>query len=129
MAECKIVGTPMEVNVKLSKEDSSPLEDEAKCRRLVGSLIYLCNTWLDINYATAVLSRFANKPWENHWRTRMQVLKYIAGTIDYNITYTKDNILTRFYDSDWAGDMDSRRSVIGYCFSLISKVVSWVSKK
>ena len=44
MAECKLVGTPMEVDVKLSIEDSSPLVDEAKYKRIVGNLIYLCNT-------------------------------------------------------------------------------------
>ena len=111
MAECKSVGTPMEVDVKLSTEDSSPLVDEAKYRRLVGSLIYLCNTRPDISFATGVLSRFSNKPQENHWRAGMQVLKYIKGTLDYGITYTKGNTLTGFCDSDWAGDVDSRRSV------------------
>ena len=59
----------------------------------------------------------------------MQVLKYIAGTTDYGITYTKGNTLTRLCDSDWAGDMDNRRSMLGYYFSLGSRVVSWVSKK
>ena len=58
MAECKLVGTPMEVDVKLSTEDLSPLVDKAKYRRLVGSLIYLCNTRPDISFATSVLSRF-----------------------------------------------------------------------
>ena len=44
MTNCKSVGTPMEINVKLSTEDSLPLIDEAKYTRLLGSLIYLCNT-------------------------------------------------------------------------------------
>ena len=61
--------------MKLSIEDSSPLVDEAKYRRLVGSLIYLCNTRLDISFATGILSKFSNNPQENHWRVRMQVLK------------------------------------------------------
>ena len=66
MAKCKSVGTLMEVNVKLSTEDSSPLVDEAKYRKLVGSLIYLCNTRPDINLVTGVLSKFSNKSQENH---------------------------------------------------------------
>ena len=40
MAECKIVGTPMEVNMKLLKEDSSSLVDKAKYRSPIGTLIY-----------------------------------------------------------------------------------------
>ena len=59
----------------------------------------------------------------------MRVLKYIKGTLEYGITYTKGNTLTRLCDSDWVGDVDSKRSVIGYYFSLGSGVVSWVSTK
>ena len=29
----------------------------------------------------------------------------------------------------WAGNVDSKRSMIAYCFSLGSRVVLWVSKK
>ena len=68
MVECKIVGTPMEVDMKILKEDSSPLADEVKYRRLVGSLIYLCNTRPNISFATGILSRFSNALPENHWR-------------------------------------------------------------
>ena len=59
----------------------------------------------------------------------MRVLKYIKGMLEYGITYTKGNTLARFCDLDWVGDVDSRRSVSGYCFLLGSGVVSWVSKK
>ncbi|MCO5556773.1 hypothetical protein L7F22_010325 [Adiantum nelumboides] len=125
------VSTPFEVNAKLSREDASPLVDAELHRRLVGGLIYLCNTRPDICEATGVLSRFSNKPHENHRHAGKRVLRYIAGTLDYGITYTRggDSTLVGFCDSDWAGDIDGRRSVIGYCFSLGSGVISWISKK
>ena len=81
MVECKAVGTPMEVDIKLSREDSSPLVDKGKYRRLVGSLIYLCNTRPDINFAIGVPSKFSKKPQENHWNARMKVVKYIEGNL------------------------------------------------
>ena len=46
-----------------------------------------------------------------------------------DITYTTGKDLIDFCDSDWARDMDSTRSMIGYCLSLGSRIVSWVSKK
>ncbi|MCO5605159.1 hypothetical protein L7F22_059339 [Adiantum nelumboides] len=78
-----------------------------------------------------VLSRFSNKPHENHWHASKRVLRYIAGTLDYGITYTRggDSTLVGFCDSDWARDIDGRRSVTGYCFSLRCGVISWISKK
>lgn len=131
MSECKVVSTPFEVNAKLSNKDSSPVVDVELYRRPVGGLIYLCNTRPDICEATGVLSRFSNKPHENHWHAGKRVLRYIAGTLDYGITYTRggDSNLVGFCDSDWAGDIDGRRSVTGYCFSLGSGVISWISKK
>ena len=62
MTECKDVVSPMEVNGKLSVEDASPLVDIREYRKLLGSLIFLCNTRPDINFAVAVLSRFSNQP-------------------------------------------------------------------
>ena len=33
-----------------------------------------------------------------------------------------------FFDADWAGDLDQRRSTSGYVFSLFGDSVSWMSK-
>ena len=95
----------------------------------MGSLIFLCNTRPDISFAIGVLSRFSNKPRENHWNAGMRILRYIRGTQEYGINYSTGKTLTGFCDSDWAGDVDSRRSVTGYCFTLGSGCISWISKK
>lgn len=129
MTDCKSVTTPMEVGLKLSTEDISQPVDETLFRKLVGSLIYLCNTRPDINFAVGVISRFANNPRTNHWNAGMRILRYICGTMDYGITYDVGNTLIGFCDSDWAGDADTRRSVTGFCFCLGSGCVSWSSKK
>ena len=129
MTECKTFGMPMEVELKLSTEDASPLVDERLYRKLVGSLIFLCNTRPDINYSVGVLSRFSNKPRENHWNVGMRILRYLKGTQGYGINYNTGKTLIGFCDSNWAGDVDSRRSVTGYCFTLGSGCISWISKK
>ena len=59
----------------------------------------------------------------------MCVLKYVKGTLEYGITYRARKTLAGYCDSYWAGDCDSRKSVSGYCFSLGSRVFSWISKK
>ena len=100
-------------------------------RQMVGSLNYLTTTRPDISYSVSVLSQFMAKPHESHWNAAKAVLRYLKGTLDYGIKYTdaSDVELTGYSDSDWAGNLDDRRSTTGYAFSIGSGVVSWSSKK
>ncbi|XP_057948288.1 uncharacterized mitochondrial protein AtMg00810-like [Malania oleifera] len=129
MAERTPVVTPMEVNIKLSIEDPSPLIDTKMYRSLIGSLVYLCNTRPNISFAIGILSRFTNKLREIHWKAGMRVLKYIKGTPHFGISYTSGNSLIGYCDSDWAGDIDSKKSVSGYCFLFGNRIISWTRKK
>ena len=100
-------------------------------RQMVGSLNYLTTTRPDISYYVSVLSQFMAKPHESHWNAAKVVLRYLKGTLDYGIKYTdaSDVELTGYSDSDWAGNLDDRRSTTGYAFNIGSGVVSWSSKK
>ena len=49
---------PLEVNVKYSWEDGELLTDPLIYRQLVGSLVYLTITRLDISYAVNVVGQF-----------------------------------------------------------------------
>ena len=100
-------------------------------RQLVGSLIYLTTTRPDLAYSVSVLSQFMYKPLESHWAVAKSVLRYLCGTSNYGILYTdtSDVTLAGFSDSDWAGNLDDRRSIIGYAFSIGSRVIAWSSKK
>eukprot|EP01018_Ginkgo_biloba_P035138 Gb_12566 [translate_table: standard] len=56
MTDCKPISTPMETNNKLLLDDGSNLVDATLYRQLVGSLMYLCNTRLNISYSIRVLN-------------------------------------------------------------------------
>ena len=53
------------------------------------------------------------------------------GTVDLGLKFKKDdNIgshLVSYVDSDFAGDLDKRRSTMGYMFTLAKAPVSWRS--
>ena len=51
LKDAKTFDTPLELNVKISKDDGCPLEDPTVFRRLVGSLLYLTMTLPDISHA------------------------------------------------------------------------------
>ena len=56
ITDSKIVDTPIEFNCRLNSHDGESLSDATLYRQLVGSLIYLTVTCLDISYAIHVIS-------------------------------------------------------------------------
>src|SRR5436190_368827 len=84
-------------------------------QELIGGLIYLANaTRPDIAFAAGMLSRFCSDPGKIHWNLAKKVLRYLKNTSDYCIEYNKDDQkLLTYTDSDWAGDVDDRKSCTG----------------
>lgn len=137
MDNCKPISTPLEPNQKLTKEDKPTTREEALSmqrtpyRELIGSLIYLANaTRPDLQSAANALNRFCTNPGHIHWQIAKRVLRYLQNTIDYGITYIKDRKEMQAYvDSDWAGDIDDRKSCSGNVIILANGPISWGSKK
>ena len=71
------------------------------------------------------------KPLEIHWIATKKVLRYLKGTVNFDIMYTNncDVELTGYSDSNWAGNTDDRKSTSGYEFNIGIGIVSWSSKK
>ena len=70
-----------------------------------------------------------SKPTAVHWSAAKGVLRYLASTIDYGITFSGgDAPLVGYCDSDYAGDVDSRRSTTGYVFIMHGGAISWNSR-
>ena len=53
---CKPISTPMDPNHKLGEAKKEPVVDKRMYQRLVGRLIYLAHTRLDIAYLVSVIS-------------------------------------------------------------------------
>ena len=71
------------------------------------------------------------KPCETHWKVAKHVLIYLKGIVDYGLLYTDvSNVqLEGYFDSNWAGNLDDKKSTFGYAFNIGSGVISWSSKK
>jgi hypothetical protein len=113
-------------------KDGEPLPGELQTAypSLVGSLMHLANcTRPDIAQPVSRLSRYLKAPTTLHWGAALHLLRYLAGTATYGITYGKPEAgLEAFCDADFAGDVDTRRSTSGFVFTLHGGAVSWVSK-
>ena len=137
MKGCTPMSTPCEPSSHLLKSDAPAVPDKAAVKhyqQLVGSLMYLaCFTRPDIAYAVNQCARHMSNPGPTHVTAAKRILKYLAGTKELGLRYTRTsdtgraNVLTSFADSDHAGDPDSRRSVTGYVQLLNGAVVSWQS--
>ena len=60
-----------------------------------------------------------------------RIIKYVGGTCDYGLFYSKESNLSLagFSDSDWDGNTDDRKSTTGGCFYVGANLVAWMSKK
>jgi hypothetical protein len=133
MGNCNACSTPMEARLQLSKKGSSDEVDATMYHSLVGSLRYLVHTRPDISYAVGYVSRFMEKPRQEHLAAVKHLLRYIAGTIEFGLVYPKftkgDNRLVGYSDSDLGGDVDERKSTAGVIFFLGEMVISWSSQQ
>ena len=94
-----------------------------------GSLLYLvvC-TCPDMFYGTMQLAKFNSNPGEKHVRASKMMLRYLAGTLDDGLHFSKDVrfdgkiIIEAYVDSDWAGDPDTRRSTYLWIYNTCERM-------
>jgi hypothetical protein len=117
----------MEPRIKLSKDSTAPEVDPTRYRSLVGSLRYQVNTRPDLAYSGGYVSRFMDRPTEEHLLAVKRIVRYVAGTTQLGCQYRRDSEwkLVGYCDSDMAGDTDTSKSTTGWLISL----GSWQSQK
>ncbi|GJW65677.1 retrovirus-related pol polyprotein from transposon TNT 1-94 [Tanacetum coccineum] len=95
---------------------------------VVGSLMYvMVCTRPDIAHAMSVGSRYMAHPGKEHWNAVKRIFRYLKGTSDVGLIYggEREYLVAGYSDSDYAADLDARRSLTGYVFTIGSSVVSW----
>ena len=135
-----VLTVPANPNKRLTKLDS-PLTQEDKNKvvypymNATGTQLYsaIC-TRPDIFYQTINLAKFNNNPGQEHVKASEDLFRYLKGTTQLGIKFTKPKIfdgkieIRAFVDSDWAGCVDTRRSTIGFIIQIAGGPVSWKSK-
>ncbi|GJU90878.1 retrovirus-related pol polyprotein from transposon TNT 1-94 [Tanacetum coccineum] len=131
MEACDPVGTPMEIKDKLDLDQNGSPVDATKYRSMIGALMYLTSSRPDIVHATCLCARYQAKPTEKHLKEVKRIFRYLRGTVNTGLWYTKDSgiELTGFSDADYAGCKDTFKSTSGGAQFLGEKLVSWSSKK
>nr|GFA81256.1 uncharacterized mitochondrial protein AtMg00810-like [Tanacetum cinerariifolium] len=115
MESCDPVGIPMEIKDKLDLDQDGTPVDATKYRSMIGALMYLMSSRPDIVHATCLCARFQAKPTEKHLNEVKRIFRYLRGTVNTSLWYTKDSgfELTGFSDADYAGCKDTFKSTFG----------------
>ena len=94
-------------------------------RRLVGNLVYLTVTHLDISYTVHQVNQYLFAPRSTHYAALLRILRYLKGTLFHDLFYSAQSplVLCAFSDADWAEDPTVCRSTTGYCFLLGSSLI------
>jgi len=93
--------------------------------------LYLTHTRLDLSFVVGLVARFMQSPHESHWKETKRILRYVRGTIWFEIHYSVEAtpLLVGFTDSNWASDPDDLKSTAGYVFIPGSGPITWTCKK
>lgn len=92
----------------------------------------LAHTRPNITYVVGYANSFMEVPKTEHMSVVKHLLRYIVGTMTYGLRYAKEIgevKLTEYSDSDMAGDLDDKKSMIGVLFFLGRSPISWKSQK
>ena len=112
------IKTPMSPNVKLTVDLLGKSVDSSLYRSMIGSLLYLTTSRLDISYSVGVCARYQANPKESHMIALKRIIKYVKTTADLGVWYSKDtnNVLVGYSDANWARNANDRKSTLGGCF-------------
>ncbi|KAH9681147.1 hypothetical protein KPL71_026853 [Citrus sinensis] len=136
MKESKPVLTPLGAQFRLSKQEEPEENAEVEHMKnmpyssVVGCIMYaMVCTRPDLAYGIGVLSRFMSNPGKHHWNAAKWMLRYLKGTAGHGIVYGRvdksSDQVQGYVDSDFAGDLDKKRSITGYVYTLCGGAVSW----
>ncbi|XP_036347223.1 secreted RxLR effector protein 161-like [Rhagoletis pomonella] len=100
-------------------------------RQAIGSLMFAAIvTRPDISYAVGEVSRFMDNPKPSHVSAVKRILRYLNGTAERGIQYSGPSTTLKGYsDSDFARDVDTRKSTTGYVFLVGGGVITWKSHR
>ena len=75
----------------------------------------------DIAYAVSNVAKFCTKPTKEHWTAVKRIVRYLKGTPNHGLLYKSQpsadsSAFVGFSDSDWAGDIDDRKSTFQVSF-------------
>lgn len=80
---------PMSLSTKQLLIEVSEDTNAKMYKSLIGKLLYITHT-RDVVYEVNLLFKFMTKPTNIHFGAAMNILRYLAGTSDFGIQYSRN---------------------------------------
>ncbi|GJR21099.1 retrovirus-related pol polyprotein from transposon TNT 1-94 [Tanacetum coccineum] len=84
------VDTPMVEKNKLDEDLQGTPVDATHYRGMIGSLMYLTSSRPDLIYVVCLCARYQAKPTKKHINAVKRIFRYLKGTINMGLWYSKD---------------------------------------
>jgi hypothetical protein len=93
--------------------------------------MYLTNTRSDICFVVNTLSQYLVYPKHVYLVVEKHVMRYLKGTLDYGLCYTRDHDfkIYGYTNSHWDGSSSEKKSTSRCCFILGLAMTSWKRRK
>nr|GEY49533.1 hypothetical protein [Tanacetum cinerariifolium] len=116
-SEVKTAKTPMETSKPLLKDKDGQEVDVHIYRSMIGSLMYLTSSRLDIMFDVCACTRHQVLPKVSHFHAVKRIFRYLKRQPKLGLWYPKDSPfkLKVYTDSDYAGSSLDIKSTTGGC--------------
>ncbi|GJZ43506.1 putative ribonuclease H-like domain-containing protein [Tanacetum coccineum] len=118
--DVKSASTPVDLEKPLVKDGDADDVDVHLYRYMIGSLMYLTASRLDIMFAVCACARFPQvTPKTSHLLAVKRIFRYLKGKPTLGLWYSRDSLfkLVAYTDSDYAGATQDRKSTTRGCIS------------
>nr|GEU95043.1 ribonuclease H-like domain-containing protein [Tanacetum cinerariifolium] len=127
----KSASTPIDTKKPLLKDPDGEDVDVYTYRSMIGLLMYLTSSRLDIMFAVCACAHFQVTPKASHLLAVKRIFRYLKGKPHLGLWYLKDSPfnLVAYSDSDYTGASLDRKSTTGGCQFFGCRLISWQCKK
>jgi hypothetical protein len=66
-----------------------------------------------------------------HWIAVKRIFQYLQGTLEFELRFRRllPQDLVGYFDANWAGDLEDRKSPHGFVFMMGGGAISWSNKQ
>ncbi|XP_070010299.1 secreted RxLR effector protein 161-like [Nicotiana sylvestris] len=131
MEASKVIDTLIATGTRLDIDETGSPVNQTMYRGIIGSLLYLTGSRLDIVFSMGLCARFQSNTKKSHLKVAKRILRYLKETQDLVLYYLSGDSfnLIGYADAYYAGYLVDKKSTSGMAHFLGSCLISWGTRR